>query len=211
MEVRLIAVTRFLAGGGTPEELIEHAGRVCWASEPHGDPAPFIRRLVERGHESVLEHASVSFEISGISRACSHQLVRHRIASYSQQSQRFVDMSEAEFVIPPAIAEKPEAMAIWNETLAQARSAYLRLREAGIKKEDSRFLLPQATTTRLVVTMNFRELRHFFRVRCDRAAQWEIRAVASEMLRQAYLLAPAVFQDLYAEFIAGNSDGTAGA
>lgn len=201
MQVELIALTRYLKGGGTPVELLEFAGRVCYRSAPRGDAGDFVMKRVREGHESIIEHASATFYITGISRACSHQLVRHRLASYSQESQRYVDMSDAEFVVPPAVAGDPAAMEIWNEFMEQAKEAYRKLRERGVRKEDSRFLLPNAAATRIVVTMNFRELRHFFRVRCRQDAQWEIRELAKEMLRQIYAVAPAVFADLYEEFI----------
>lgn len=208
MKVDLIAITKYLQGNGTPEELVEHAGRVCYRSESKEEPGEFIQGRIREGHESIIEHACLTFEISGISRACSHQLVRHRIASYSQESQRFVDLSDPEFVVPPSIAEKPAAMKVWDELVGQMKEAYRELRRLGIRKEDARFLLPNATATRIVVTMNLRELRHFFQVRCDRAAQWEIRALAKEMLRLAYQVAPSVFEDLHREFIvAGAADG----
>jgi len=201
MEVELIAVTKYLRGDGTPEELLEHAGRVCYRSESRGEPGQFLQKRIREGHESLIEHVSLTFEISGVSRACTHQLVRHRIASYSQESQRYVDLSDPELVIPPSVAQSPEALRIWDDLIERMKEAYRDLRELGIRKEDSRFLLPNATATRIVVTMNFRELRHFFRVRCDRAAQWEIRALAKEMLKLAYPVAPSVFQDLYTKFI----------
>jgi len=201
VKVELIAVTKYLRGNGTPEELLEHAGRVCYRSEKRGETGSFLQARIREGHGSIIEHASATFEISGISRACSHQLVRHRIASYSQESQRYVDLSDPEFVVPPSVARSPEAMRIWDKLTGRMRDAYRDLRRLGIRKEDSRFLLPHATATRIVVTMNFRELRHFFRIRCDRAAQWEIRALAKEMLKLAYQVAPSVFQDLYTEFI----------
>jgi len=201
VEVELIAVTQYLRGNGTPEELLEHAGRVCYRSEKRGEAGSFLQARIREGHESIIEHASLTFEIGGISRACSHQLVRHRIASYSQESQRYVSMSDPELVMPPSIAQNPEAVRIWDGLVERVRDAYQSLRQFGIKKEDARFLLPNATATRIVVTMNCRELRHFFRIRCDRAAQWEIRALAREMLELAYQAVPVVFQDLYTEFI----------
>jgi thymidylate synthase (FAD) len=208
VKVELVAVTKYLRGSGTPEELLEHAGRVCYRSEKRGGAGHFLQARIQEGHESIIEHASLTFEISGISRVCSHQLVRHRIASYSQESQRYVDLSDPEFVVPPSVAQNSEAMGIWNDLTGRMREAYRDLRELGVKKEDARFLLPNAAATRIVLTMNFRELLHFFRVRCDRAAQWEIRALAKEMLKLAYQVAPSVFQDLYAEFI---GEGTADA
>jgi thymidylate synthase (FAD) len=204
MEVELIAVTKYLRGNGTPEELLEHAGRACYRSEKRGQAGNFLQARIREGHESIIEHAGLTFEVSGISRACSHQLVRHRIASYSQESQRYVDLSDAKLVMPPSVAQSPEAMKIWDDLIGQMKEAYRDLRRLGIRKEDSRFLLPNATATRIVVTMNFRELRHFFRIRCDRAAQWEIRALAKEMLKLAYQVAPSAFQDLYTEFIEEN-------
>jgi len=174
MNVELIAVTHYLRGDGTPEELLEHAGRICYQSEGRGEPGKFLRARVAEGHESIIEHASASFEISGISRACSHQLVRHRIASYSQESQRYVDMSEPEWALPPDVLESEAAMEVWDDFAREVKEAYRVLRELGIRKEDARFVLPNAAATRIIVTMNFRELLHFFRIRISGAAQWEI-------------------------------------
>ncbi len=200
MHVRIIGFTKFQEDG-SPETLVEYAGRACYRSTPKGDPGRFIRARIGEGHESIIEHAGVTFEIEGISRACSHQLVRHRLASYSQESQRYVDMSDPTFVVPPSVADNPQALAVWEEFMAGVTAAYRRLRELGVRKEDARFVLPNATATRIIVTMNFRSLRHFFTVRCDRAAQWEIRRLALEMLRQVYDLAPAVFGDLYDRYL----------
>jgi thymidylate synthase (FAD) len=202
MRVEIIGLTHHVEVEGAPEALLEQAGRACYRSEQRGEPGRFLRARIREGHESIIEHASVTFDISGISRACSHQLVRHRIASYSQESQRYVDMSAPEYVVPPSVAESAEARVVWEEFLAQVGETYRRLRALGIRKEDARFVLPNATATRIIVTMNFRSLRHFFQVRCDKAAQWEIRALALEMLRQVHRLAPAVFQDLYDQFLA---------
>ncbi len=206
MRVEIIGVTAFQPGegapdGGSPEALLEYAGRACYRSESRGAPAKFLKARIREGHQSIIEHASVTFEIDGISRACTHQLVRHRIASYSQESQRYVDMSAPEFVVPPSVAGNAEALAAWDEFMGQVAEAYRRLRELGVRKEDARFVLPNATASRIVVTMNFRTLRHFFSVRCDRAAQWEIRALALEMLRQVHALAPAVFGDLHERYL----------
>ncbi len=206
MQVELIAITRYLRGNGTPEELLEHAGRVCYRSEGRGDPAAFLRARIREGHESLIEHASATFEISGISRACSHQLVRHRIASYSQESQRYVDMADPEWVLPPAVAGDPEARAIWERFADEVKAAYRSLRQRGIRKEDARFVLPNAAATRLVATYNFRELRHIFRLRISPHAQWEIRQVAVRMLEAIYPHAPAVFGDLREELQAAYPD-----
>jgi len=210
MNVRLIAITSYLGGKSTQEnetlgsttsaapteKLIEHAGRICYRSQGGGTPkatARFIRQRVEEGHESIIEHSSASFEISGISRSCSHQLVRHRLASYSQESQRYVDMSDPEWVIPPDIAADPEALAIWEASLSQTQQAYQQLRARGIRKEDARFLLPNAAATRLIMTANYRELLHLFRIRISPQAQWEICQVAIRMLEAVYAQAPNVF------------------
>jgi thymidylate synthase (FAD) len=206
MRVGIVALTTFPPDAGvvadsSPEALLEYAGRACYRSEPKGAPGKFLKARIREGHESIVEHASVTFEIIGISRACTHQLVRHRIASYSQESQRYVDMSAPEFVVPPSVAENAEAMATWNAFMEQVAKTYRQLRVLGIRKEDCRFVLPNATATRILVTMNFRSLRHFFSVRCDRAAQWEIRELALEMLRQVHTLAPSVFGDLYDRFL----------
>lgn len=199
MEVALIAITRYLRGNGTPEELLEHAGRVCYRSQGRGDPGAFLRARIREGHESLIEHASATFEISGISRACSHQLVRHRLASYSQESQRYVSMESPEWVVPPAISADPEALAIWERFTAGVRQAYQMLRERGIRKEDARFVLPNATATRIIVTMNFRELLHVFRLRISPEAQWEIRELCVRMLELVYPYAPNVFGELREE------------
>ncbi len=197
MQIDLIAITHYLRDSGTPEELAEHAGRVCYRSQSRGNPAAFLRARLRDGHESIIEHASATFEVSGISRACSHQLVRHRLASYSQESQRYVDMSNPEMVIPPTIADNPEAAAVWDKLMDNIRSAYRDLREAGVRKEDARFVLPNATATRIVMTMNFREYLHFFRMRITPEAQWEIRRMALTMLKNLVPYAPAIFGDFW--------------
>jgi thymidylate synthase (FAD) len=201
MRVEIIGMTNFLPGEGGAEALLEHAGRACYRSESKGRSGKFLQSRIREGHESIIEHASVTFEINGISRACSHQLVRHRLASYSQESQRYVDMASPDFVMPPSVAENPQARAVWDEFMGQVSDTYRQLRELGARKEDARFVLPNAAATRIIVTFNYRSLRHFISVRCDKAAQWEIRALALEMLRQVYGIAPSVFADLYDRFI----------
>lgn len=196
MNVELIAITRYLRGEGAPEDLLEHAGRICYRSESRGRPGQFVRARVQEGHESIIEHASATFEVSDISRACSHQLVRHRLASFSQESQRYVDMSDPEWVLPPAVVDDPEARQLWQDFAGRVEEAYRALRQRGVRKEDARFVLPNATATRLIMTANFRELLHIFRLRISPAAQWEIRGVAVRMLEQVYPHAPAVFGDV---------------
>jgi len=196
MQVELIAVTRYLKADGSPEALIERAGRVCYRSASRGDPAAFLRARLQEGHESIIEHAAATFEVSGISRACSHQLVRHRIASYSQESQRYIDMAAPEWVLPEAITEVPEARRTFEALLEEVQGAYQALREQGLRKEDARFVLPNATATRIIVTMNFRELRHFFKIRIAPEAQWEIRQMAILMLEAIAAHAPTIFGEL---------------
>ncbi len=162
--------------------------------------ADFVRKVLESGHDSPVEHVSFSFAVEGISRACSHQLVRHRIASYSQQSQRYVDESDMDYVLPPAIARIPEARERFEAFMEEVGSAYRDLKAIldahGRKdksKEDARFVLPQAAETKVVVTMNCRALLHFFNLRCCRRAQWEIRAMAEAMLELCKAELPAIF------------------
>ncbi len=206
MKVELIAMTRYLAEEGGPEALLERAGRVCYRSRSQGDPGRFLRARIREGHESLIEHASATFEISGISRACSHQLVRHRLASYSQESQRYVKMSDPEWVIPADIAANPEARALWEAFADEVKQTYQELIDLGVRKEDARFTLPNATTTRIIVTMNFRELLHFFKVRISRHAQWEIRGVSVQMLELIYPHAPNVFGDMREDLMAKHPD-----
>lgn len=148
--------------------------------------------------EALLHHGSATFLFEGISRACTHQLVRHRLASFSQESQRYVDLSKGEWsaIIPPSIARNPEAAQIMADFWARAEHTYGQLRRLGIRKEDARFLLPNAAETRIVTTMNFAAWSHFLWLRAvDKAAQWEIRAMGQQVLEQLYQIAPAVFAE----------------
>ncbi|MCD6289605.1 MAG: FAD-dependent thymidylate synthase [Anaerolineae bacterium] len=157
--------------------------------------------------ELAIQHNTATFLIEGISRSASHQIVRHRLASISQESQRYVSLTKGGWgvVIPPSIAEKPEAKRIMDEVWENLTKAYGDLRSLGIRKEDARFLLPNATETRMVISMNFAAWRHFCWLRCDQAAQWEVRAVAYDILQHLYELVPSAFQDLYDTFY-GTSD-----
>ncbi len=145
------------------------------------------------------KHGAATFLIEHISRTCSHQIVRHRLASFSQESQRYVDLQKGGWqpVIPPAIAANPQARAVLDSAWDDLQAAYRQLRDMGIRKEDARFLLPNAAETRLVMSMHFPGLRHFFWLRLDKAAQWEVQDVAHQMLRLIYPLAPDVFQDVW--------------
>lgn len=201
-EVILLAITP------NPEKLIEEAGRTCYLSLSKitdESEKNFIRSAIRRGHHSILEHASASFRILGASRAFTHQLVRHRIASFSQQSQRYVDEAEFNYIVPPEIAGNPEALEFYREYLENSRKAYIKLREFGIKKEDARFLLPNALESQIVFSANFREFRSVFNLRLDKSAQWEIRRVCLEMLRVLKEKAPSVFGD----YVINEADWTA--
>lgn len=195
-----------------PERAVAAAGRLCYApvsaaelksAMSDDDVRRLVRGLVRSGHMSALEHASFTFAIDGISRACSHQLVRHRVASYSQQSQRYVRFGpDGGFVVPPHIESSPEARAVFYEAMDNARRSYDRLVELGQAEgrtnesvfEDARFVLPNAAETKIVVTMNARELRHFFALRCCRRAQWEINRLAWTMRHLASASAPLLFE-----------------
>jgi thymidylate synthase (FAD) len=186
-----------------PERTVAAAARLCYSDASIGqliersteDHAALLRKILDLGHFSVLEHASFTFGVEGVSRACSHQLVRHRIASYSQQSQRYVARMEPfEAVTPPSLAAKHELLARYEALLHEIHLTYREFLDAGIPAEDARFVLPNAAATKLVVTMNARALHHFFRLRCCRRAQWEIRAMAVEMLRLCCHAAPILFE-----------------
>jgi thymidylate synthase (FAD) len=145
---------------------------------------------------SVIEHASFTFSIEDVSRAMTHQLVRHRLASYTQQSQRYVKYDTLKsYVTPPTIANNPDAQKIFEGALEHVSNVYNKLLEMGIPKEDARYILPNAAKTNIVVTMNARELRHFFNLRCCARSQWELREVAIEMLRQVKRVAPSLFEN----------------
>lgn len=142
------------------------------------------------------KHGAATFLVEGISRACSHQLVRHRLASFSQESQRYVSLEKGAWrpVVPPSIAGDEVARGILDDAWKELHVAYTRMRLRGIRKEDARFLLPNAAETRLVMTMAYPALRHFLKLRLDKAAQWEIREVARSVLQLVYPLAPDVFE-----------------
>lgn len=166
----------------------------------HDAQAEFIAKVMESGHASPIEHVSFTFAIEGVSRALTHQLVRHRIASYSQQSQRYVDGSDFDYILPPAIAKIPEAKARFEEFIAEVGGAYRDIKEIleehGRKeksKEDARFVLPQAAESKIVVTMNCRTLFNFFEHRCCTRAQWEIRKLATQMLALCRETLPVIF------------------
>ena len=220
MTVRLIAHTP------EPEKVVAAAAKLCYSDAHITDlldgldeekTARFLTMLSDLGHASPIEHASFTFGIEGVSRAFLAQMTRHRIASFSVQSQRYVRMEEFNFITPPNVAEDEEALAEYNrimQTCAESygrlaailqRNAAAKLVEEGktpeeaeklaskIANEDARFVLPNACETKMVVTMNVRSLHNFFRLRCCNRAQWEIRTVADEMLRLCREAAPALF------------------
>ncbi|MDW7970559.1 MAG: FAD-dependent thymidylate synthase [Nitrososphaerota archaeon] len=198
----IILKVTLLAYTPNPEKVIAAAARQCHSKLSALEIANKIKRediektinkVIEVGHFSVLEHAYFTFLIEGISRACSHQLVRHRIASYSQQSQRFVEV-EDEFIVPKSISENNEAHKIFSEALDNCKKCYKRLIEMGIPMEDARYIIPQASPTKIVVTMNARSLWNFFELRCCLTSQWEIRMLAEKMLELVKSIAPIVFK-----------------
>lgn len=188
-----------------PELACATAARQCYSPQDAADlyhtmDEYHIHRVLSTimgsGHYSTLEHASYTFAISGVSRSLTHQLVRHRMASFEQQSQRYVTFHHGvPFVTPPTIAKNPATKKIYDQALQNAAKAYSELVEAGIPAEDARYLLPNATETKIVVTMNIRELLHFFTLRCCNRAQWEIRELAHQMLELARPTAPFIFMD----------------
>ncbi|NLW83110.1 MAG: FAD-dependent thymidylate synthase [Phycisphaerae bacterium] len=194
VKVSLLAITP------DAQKLIEEAGRTCYLSfEKIGaDSAEdFITRLIKMGHDSPLEHSCATFRIENCSRAMTHQLVRHRLMSVSQQSQRYVDEKNFSFVIPSGLpAEDAVEFAADMETI---RQMYVKWRSKGLKREDARFVLPNACTSEIVVTANFREWRHIIQLRISPKAQWEIRAVCRQILSILKHHAPACFADIQLE------------
>lgn len=220
MLVSLIAHTN------DPEKTVAAAAKLCY-SDAHIDTllegltpektSAFLQKLSDFGHASPIEHASFTFGIEGVSRTFLAQVTRHRIASFSVQSQRYVRLEDFHYVIPPEIEAIPEAKAKFIETMNLDAAKYLelvksledahtaRLMAEGMDEkkarakaskqanEDARFVLPNACETKMVMTMNCRSLLNFFNLRCCNRAQWEIRAVADEMLRLVLPLAPHIF------------------
>jgi len=206
LSVKLLEVSRNAVA------LIYAACRQCYSAQFAGDifdeaeasanaQEAFIQKIAASGHESPLEHVKFTFAIQGVSRALTHQLVRHRVASYSQQSQRYVKADNFDYIVPPSIAGDEalckEFLRIMREIQASYNTLLERYKEKGKSGEeanqDARFVLPQAAETKIVVTMNCRELLHFFKHRCCSRAQWEIRRLAEEMLKICRRELPCVF------------------
>ena len=215
-----------LAHTANPEHLVADAARLCYSDANIEDlttqltdekARSFVEMLANMGHASPTEHASFTFGIEGVSRALLAQITRHRIASFSVQSQRYVRLDDFRYVTPPAVADDPEALAVFEEAMRRDAETYEKLTDILKKKytaqnlaaglpekkaaaaaeksaiEDARFALPNACETKMIVTMNARALQNFFHERCCNRAQWEIRALATEMLRQVYAVAPSLF------------------
>ena len=188
-----------------PERAIATAARLCYApvgaaelmeTMPPERVQSVLSTIMSSGHFSTLEHASYTFAIDGVSRALTHQLVRHRIASFNQQSQRYVKFTgDISVVKPGSVSGNAEAEAVFDEAIAAAVGAYHKLLDAGVPAEDARYLLPNAAESKIVVTMNVRELLHFFSLRCCNRAQWEIREMSRRMLELARPTAPFIFMD----------------
>ena len=187
-----------------PERVVAMAARLCYSASGAEELAEklsdekvkeMVRRMVSLGHGSTIEHASFTFGIEGVSRVLTHQLVRHRIASYDQQSQRYVAAHGFQYITPPSIADKPAALAKYEALLSEIRKTYDELTEMGVPKEDARYVLANATETKILVTMNARSLLHFFNLRCCNRAQWEIREMAYKMLAEVKKVAPTLFHN----------------
>ena len=221
MKVALIAHTAM------PEKLVAASAKLCYSASSidtvmegltEEKTASFVDMLSEIGHESPTEHASFTFGIEGVSRSLLAQLTRHRMASYSVQSQRYVTAKQFEYVLPPEIASIPEAAEEYRRAMEEDQAHYDRLTSILKEKhftafiadgmdeksaakaaekqaiEDARFVLPNACTTKIMMTMNVRSLHNFFRHRCCNRAQWEIRQLAAEMYKLCAEVAPHLFK-----------------
>lgn len=197
-------VVQLLACTPNAEDVVAAAAQLCYSASSisqilergRSKKKALLEKIVSAGHFSVLEHASFTFGIEDISRACSHQLVRHRLASFSQQSQRYVSVVEKfGSVTPASIASHPGFRERYADFIRETQEFYQEMLDAGIPAEDARFVLPNAVGTKLVMTMNARELHHFFRLRSCYRAQWEIRELALEMLRLVRREAPLLFAE----------------
>lgn len=187
-----------------PERAVATAARLCYApvggrelmeSLTDEKIRKVLTTIMASGHFSTLEHASYTFAVEGVSRALTHQLVRHRLASFNQQSQRYVKFKEEPPIVRPASVDtNPEAAQAFDEAIEACWQAYDKLVQAGVPAEDARYVLPNACETKIVVTMNIRELMHFFSNRCCNRAQWEIRELAWKMLELVKPTAPFIFR-----------------
>lgn len=185
------------------EKIVASAAKLCYSSSEikgimngldEEKIKSFLDKLMSMGHESPIEHVSFTFGIEGISRALTHQLVRHRIASYSQKSQRYVKEGQFEYIIPPTITGDEASEYLFKDLMSRTQEIYNTLIANGIPAEDARFILPNACETKIVCTMNARTLMNFFHHRCCERAQWEIRELATQMLMLVKEVAPTLFK-----------------
>lgn len=230
LRVKLVAYTP------EPEKVVAAAAKLCYSQLPADkimddltdeNVDKFLNMLMGLGHASPIEHASFSFAIEGVSRTLTHQLVRHRLASYSQRSQRYVTEGQFQYIVPPAISQDEKAKDIYIKTMEADQKAYddiaavlkekyfkeniengmteKKAKSAAEKKaiEDARYVLPNACETKIMVTMNARSLIHFFSVRCCTRAQWEIREMSNQMLEQVKEVAPVLFKKAGPSCVAG--------
>ncbi len=186
MEVKLLNYTP------NPDDICFETAKICYQSKTT-DKERLLNKIIKAGHLSILEHASFTFLIKDISRVASHQLVRHRIASFTQQSHRYTKASN--FTIPDKIKSHQKAKEIFDDLIKKAQESYEELLSLNIPKEDARYILPTATVSDIVVTMNARELLHFFSLRTCKKAQKEIQDIAIEMLKTCKKIAPIIFQN----------------
>lgn len=220
-----VEVLRYTPDG---EKLIAAAAKLCYSSVGiseieenlnEDNTEKFLQHLINLNHESPIEHVSFTFAVEGVSRTLTHQLVRHRIASFSQQSQRYVKLEQFEYIMPPAIENNEEAKALFKQAMSEDQKYYdkitnilfeenykkyidlgLKEKEAKSKAEkesieDARYIFPNACESKIVFTMNARTLLNFFRLRCCNRAQWEIRELATEMLKEVRGIYPTLFKN----------------
>ncbi len=162
--------------------------------------------LLKNGHHSLFEHACATFLIDEISRSCSHQLVRHRFASFTQESQRYVKEEALNYTVPPSIGSNPEAMEIFQESQLKSHESYNLLIDLGIKKEDARYVNPNASRTTIAMTANFREWLHIIDLRVSLHAQWEIRDLCTLVWKELFRNAPSVFGFCYFQYWSKDAD-----
>ena len=202
MNVKLLAYTE------NADAICAAAGKSCYSEKPahelinQGEPEKILGQIVGMGHHSVIEHAYFTFSVEGVSRSLTHQLVRHRVASFSQQSQRYVSLKEPTYVIPETIKNDPECREIYEAMMQSVWDAYHKLQKR-VPSEDARYVLPNGCTTNITITMNARELLHFFSLGCCNRAQWEIREMADEMMKLCKKVSPTIFKDAGAPCVRG--------
>lgn len=202
MKVELLSYTQ------DADRICAAAGRSCYSESSSNDllgqtdAEKTLSKIVGMGHHSVIEHASFTFSVEGVSRALTHQLVRHRIASFSQQSQRYVAFDEPTYVTPPTIEQDLELKKKYDDLMMNIWDMYSKFKDK-VPPEDARYVLPNGCTTNITITMNARELLHFFKLRCCNRAQWEIREMAERMMDLCKKVSPTIFMDAGAPCVKG--------